>query len=70
MYQISNGTMGERRVLSQLEFAAMLIDTKQKNGFVVAVYEFSVINEMFRGMKTMCQELIRLIDNELAEEDN
>ena len=69
MYQVSNGAIGERRQLSEDQFGKMLKDTKQKNGFVMAVYEFSVMNDQFRQMKAMCEELIVLIDNELASDD-
>lgn len=68
MYQVSNGAMGERRKLSEKEFGNMLNDTKQKNGFVMAVYEFTVMNNQFRQMKDMCQQLIKLIDREIENE--
>ncbi len=67
MYQVSNGTMGERRKLSEEEFGNMLKDTKQKNGFVMAVYEFTVMNNQFRQMKVMCEQLIQLIDKEIKK---
>jgi len=68
LYQISDGAAGERRKLSEVQFDNMLKDTKQKNGFVMAVYEFTVMNNQFRQMKTMCQQLIELIDKELVED--
>jgi hypothetical protein len=68
LYQVTNGAAGERRELSKKEFDEFLKDTKQKNGFVMAVFEFTVMNEQFNGMKTMCQQLIKLIDNELDEQ--
>ncbi|WP_052158336.1 DUF6090 family protein [Lacinutrix jangbogonensis] len=64
MYYMSKGAAGENRDLSVDQFDAMLKDTKQKNGFVMAVYEFSVMNEQLKQMKTMCEQLIVLIDNE------
>jgi hypothetical protein len=69
LYQVSNGTAGQRRKLSEEEFSNLLKDTKQKNGFVMAVYEFTVMNQQFNGMKTMCQQLIELIDKEIAKDD-
>lgn len=65
MYQVSNGAAGERRKLSQEQFGAMLKDTKQKNGFVMAVYEFSVMNQQLSQMKAMCEQLLQLIDHEI-----
>lgn len=69
MYQVSDGAIGERRQLSEEQFGKMLKDTKQKNGFVMAVYEFTVMNQQFKQMKAMCQNLIVLIDKELATDD-
>ena len=69
MYQVSNGAMGERRKLSEEQFGNMLKDTKQKNGFVMAVYEFTVMNQQLQQMKTMCQNLVGLIDNVLESDD-
>ncbi len=65
MYYASNGAVGDNRDLPKKEFEAMLRDTKQKNGFVMAIYEFTVMNQQFNAMKTMCQQLIELIDNEM-----
>jgi hypothetical protein len=47
----------------------MLKDLKQKNGFVMAVYEFSVMNMLFNEMKIMCNSIIASIDNELHTEN-
>lgn len=65
MYYASNGAIGDNRDLPEAEFNEMLKDTKQKNGFVMAVYEFTVMNQMFNEMKIMCQKLIELIDREV-----
>lgn len=65
MYYMSKGATGENRDLPKEEFDAMLKDTKQKNGFVMAVYEFSVMNAQLKQMKNMCEQLITLIENEL-----
>jgi hypothetical protein len=69
LYQVSNGKAGERRKLSEEEFGNLLKDTKQKNGFVMAVYEFTVMNQQLNGMKTMCEQLIKLIEKEIAKDD-
>ena len=47
----------------------MLKDIKQKNGFVMAVYQFSEMNVQFNEMKNMCEQLIVLIDKELIKND-
>lgn len=65
-YTVTNGAMGERRELSKAKFKALLQDTIQKNGFVMASYEFTVMNQMFEQLKAMCQNLIELIDQELS----
>lgn len=65
MYNASKGAVGENRELSKKEFQNMLKDTQQKNGFVMAVYQFSEMNEQFNEMKNMCQQLLVLIDEEI-----
>jgi hypothetical protein len=69
IYHASNGAAGDNRDLSKEEFGNMLEDTRQKNGFVMAVYEFSVMNQQFNQMKTMCEQLVVLIDKEVASDD-
>lgn len=68
IYYASKGAVGDNRELSKKEFENMLKDTKQKNGFVMAVYQFSEMNDQFNEMKKMCKELIQLIDNEIRTE--
>jgi hypothetical protein len=65
-YQVSGGQAGENVVLPRANYEAMLRDIKQKNGFVMAVYEFTVMNAQFNEMKTYCNAIIALIDKELA----
>ena len=67
-YQVSNGQAGENIELPKANYEAMLKDLKQKNGFVMAVYEFSVMNMQFKEMKIVCNSIISLIDNELNTE--
>lgn len=64
-YQVTNGQVGENVILPKANYEAMLKDIKQKNGFVMAVYEFTVMNSQFNEMKEMCNSIIELIDGEL-----
>ena len=54
--------------LPRENYEAMLKDLKQKNGFVMAVYEFSVMNGQLNEMKAMCNAIIDLIDKEVEGE--
>lgn len=67
-YQVTGGQAGENIALPKANYEAMLKDLKQKNGFVMAVYEFSVMNGQFNEMKRMCNTLIASIDHELNTE--
>lgn len=66
-YQVSKGQAGENITLPKANYEAMLKDIKQKNGFVMAVYEFSVMNAQFNEMKEICNSIITLIENELKK---
>jgi hypothetical protein len=66
-YQVSKGQAGEDIALPRANYEAMLKDIKQKNGFVMAVYEFSVMNAQFNEMKEICNSIITLIENELKK---
>ena len=66
-YDISNGQAGENVELPRANFEEILKDNKHKNGFVMAVYEFTVMNGQLEGMKELSEELIRLIDTELND---
>ena len=68
-YKVTNGMMGDQREFNKEEYELMLKDKKQKNGFVMATYEFGAMNGQFRRMKLMCQDLITLIDKELDQDD-
>ena len=65
-YQVTDGKAGENIALSRANYETMLQDLKQKNGFVMAVYEFSVMNAQFNEMKALCTEIIAAIDMELS----
>lgn len=66
-YHASGGKAGERVPLTKKHFENMLNDVKQKNGFVMAQYEFTVMNGQLTEMKNMCNQLIELIDEELKK---
>jgi len=68
-YQVSKGKAGENVKLPKANYEAMLKDIRQKNGFVMAVYEFSVMNAQFNEMKEMCNSIIAHIDNEFKTEN-
>lgn len=65
MYDASNGQIGENTVLPRENFETLLKDTKHKNGFVMAVYEFTVMNGQLATMRKMSNDLIAQIDEEL-----
>ena len=65
-YQMTQGQAGSDDELPREQFDNMLKDTMQKNGFVMAVYEFSVMNRQLAEMKAKCEELIELIQEEIS----
>lgn len=67
-YQVTKGQAGENVTLSRANYEAMLKDIKHKNGFVMAVYEFSIMNSQFNEMKDLCNSIIGLINKELESE--
>lgn len=68
-YQMSNGQAGEDIKLPRANFELMLKDLKQKNGFVMATFEFSVMNQQLEMMKTLSEGLIVLIEVEINSDD-
>lgn len=68
-YQMSNGQAGEDIKLPRANFELMLKDLEQKNGFVMAVFEFSVMNQQLEVMKTLSEGLITLIEKEINSND-
>jgi len=64
-FDVSNGQAGEDVTLPRVNSENILKDLEHKNGFVMAVYEFTVMNNQLEEMKQMSNELIRIIDNEL-----
>lgn len=67
-YQVSLGKAGENVRLSRSNYETLLKNLKHKNGFVMAVYEHSVMNSQFIEMKALCNSIIQFIDSELASE--
>lgn len=68
-YKVTSGQEGEDVPLSRPYYEALLKNIKHKNGFVMAVFEHSVMNQQLSDMKTMCQHLIQLINKEVATND-
>ena len=68
MYDASNGQAGEDLELPRENFENLLKDLKHKNGFVMTVYEFTVMNRQLNEMKNMSNKLIGLINTELKKE--
>ena len=64
-YQVSKGQAGEDVELPRANFELMVKDLSQKNGFVMAVFEFGVMNNQLEEMKSKCKDLIELIDQEV-----
>lgn len=68
-YQMTQGQAGSGEELPREQFEEMLQDTMQKNGFVMAVYEFTVMNQQLADMKLKCEELIQLIEEEITPDN-
>ncbi|MGA9575015.1 MAG: DUF6090 family protein [Lysobacterales bacterium] len=66
-YRVSNGESGKDMALSSEYFSEYLKSTKLKNGFVMTVLEFGTMNGQMRDMKRMTEELIVLINEDIAK---
>ena len=66
-YHASNGSSGKDVTLSAEYFSDYLKNTKVKNGFVMTVLEFGIMNGQMREMKRMTEELILLINEEIEK---
>jgi hypothetical protein len=66
-HRVTDGRLGVDVKLEKEQYEIMLKDMNQKNGFVMAVLEFNIMNSQFEQMKMMCQKLIVLIDQELRK---
>ncbi len=67
-YDLTKGQAGQDIELPRKNFEDMLNDMMQKNGFVMAVYEFTVMNQMLEGMKLKSEEIISLIESEISKD--
>ena len=65
-YHVTHGESGEDVDLSGDYFSDFLQNTKIKNGFVMTVLELSKINTQMREIKRRTEELVLLIDEEVA----
>jgi hypothetical protein len=65
LYRATNGQQGRGSKIKSEDLKPMLSDLKQKNGFVMAGFEFGVIKEQMEQMKTSSQKLIQLVENEI-----
>ncbi|WP_420316973.1 DUF6090 family protein [Ekhidna sp.] len=65
LYRTTNGQMGENTEIKR-EDLAQLDDLRQKNGFVMALAEFTKMNQQMVEMKQMSFDLIAIIDTEKA----
>jgi Family of unknown function (DUF6090) len=65
VYRATNGQQGRSSKIKSDDLKLMLSDLKQKNGFVMATFELSVIKEQLEQMKTSSEKLIQLVDDEI-----
>lgn len=68
-YQVSNGKAGQNIEIPIKEIEKILGDLVQKNGFVMAAFEFGALKNQFELMKQKCEEIILLIEKEIADDD-
>jgi len=66
-YNASNGNAGKNVILSKDYYKEYLNNTMIKNGFLMAVLEFGVMNDQMREMNRMSEELIRMIELEIKK---
>lgn len=63
-FQLSQGQAGADLPLNAEIYARLMNDLEHKNGFVMVVYEFGVMNATLAHMKEISNEIIALIDAE------
>lgn len=66
-YRVSGGTTGRDIKLPEDYYRKFLESTEIKNGFVMTILEFSIMNGQMTEMKTLSQTLMRLIDEEIKK---
>lgn len=64
-YRASNGQMGKDGLLNRQSFEVFLKNRMLKNGFVMTILEFQVMNEQMLEMKRLSQMLMEEIDMEM-----
>jgi hypothetical protein len=68
LYQITDGQAGENMTLSRTDFEAILENQRFKNGFVLAVFNNSLLIQRLTEMKEKIQQLIVMIDREILRD--
>ncbi len=66
-FRESHGQAGSDLPLTDENFKEFMKTRKLKNGFVMAVLEFGVMNDMMVEIKKMSESLIKLIDKEIPK---
>ena len=66
-FQVSNGQAGKDMALTRRYYKEFLKSVKIKNGFIMTVLEFGIMNGQMQEMRGMSQTLISLIDAELRK---
>jgi hypothetical protein len=64
-YRASNGQMGKDDLVNPQSFEGFLKNRMLKNGFVMTILEFQIMNEQMREMKRLSQMLMEEIDMEM-----
>ena len=64
-FNVTNGQAGENTQLSREDFERLLENLNHKNGFVMAVYEFTVMNSQLEAMKQTSIQLLQIIEKEI-----
>ena len=64
-YRASNGQMGKDGLLNPQSFEGFPKNRMLKNGFVMTILEFQIMNEQMREMKRLSQMLMEEIDMEM-----
>jgi hypothetical protein len=65
-YRVTEGGSGRNISLSENHFDDYLKNSNLKNGFVMTILEFNIMNAQMQQMKEMSQKLISLIEDEIA----
>ncbi len=67
-YQLSGGQAGQDLPISEQDYRNLLNSLEHKNGFVMAVYEFTVMNVKLSEMRLNSERLLQIIDRELEKD--